>query len=319
MRYDSMHFKPNAKFKGDELAAMNAKLDAMRQRFHDDSISYAGEKNRALNVIADLVHDKAVADPASVKWFGLSNTEFIVNGEKQPDEMQQKYKAKYGIYEGNGLYYGPVQMHGKGVFIDADPTRPPLPPGSPRPPKEQHEPRSGYMQPKYVDTNAWKLRQLIKQQQLFAADQDRKRQKLMKEQLSFSADQAMQREQIIKKQQLLLNDQQKQLEGLKKQWGSNSSINLQPVIANVISDLVSANVIQDKSDLIRFNLTNSALMVNGVKQPEALHEKLKTKYLQQSNYYKLNSDIFSDPNFGLHFNAQNGHQGLGVTSGPDSP
>src|SRR5476649_2895155 len=115
------------------------KLNAMRERWRNDSINYAGQKDRALNVIADLVQDKAVADPASVKWFGLSNTEFLVNGQKQPGEMQQRYKAKYGIYQDYGLYYGPVQMHGIGVFIDADPSRPPLPPGSPRPPKAPRE------------------------------------------------------------------------------------------------------------------------------------------------------------------------------------
>src|SRR6202012_2212485 len=119
------------------------------------------------------------------QWFGLSDLEFIVNGQKQPDELQQKYKIKYGISPGNGLYYGPVQMHGTGVFIDADPTRPPLPP-RPRKPKEQHEPRSGYTQPKYVDTNAWKLRQLIKQQQAFAGDEGKKRAKLIDEQQHFS-------------------------------------------------------------------------------------------------------------------------------------
>ena len=129
MRYvDSVKFKPNPKFKPASMGEMDLKLDVMRQRWHDDSISYAGQKNRALNVIADLVHDKAVRDPASVKWFGLSATEFIVNGQKQPDEMQQRYKAKYGIYEGNGLYYGPVQMHGVGVFIDVTDPFPPLPP-----------------------------------------------------------------------------------------------------------------------------------------------------------------------------------------------
>jgi bla regulator protein blaR1 len=294
MRNDSMRFKVNSKFKPVSMNEMHFKFDAMRQRWHDDSVSYSGQKNRALNVIADLVHDKAVPDPASVKWFGLSATEFIVNGQKQPDEMQQRYKAKYGIYKDYGLYFGPVEMHGTGVFIDADPLRPPLPPGSPRPLKEQYEPRSGYVGPKYVDTNAWKLRQLMKQQQNFAADYGNKQQQLFKMQQKWKAQ-------------------------IDEQHNFKAGINLKPAISGIIADLVNENVLKDKSDLIRFNLTNSELMVNGVKQSEALHEKLKAKYLQRPDYYKLNSDIFTDPNFGLHFNAQNGYQGLGVTSGPDSP
>ncbi len=354
MHNDSIWYKVSPKFKPGSMDEMHFKLDAMRQRFHDDSISYLEQKDRALNVIADLVHDKAVADPASVKWFGLSNTEFLVNGQKQPDEMQQKYKAKYGIYEGNGLYYGPVQMHGKGVFIDADPTRPPMPPGSPRPPKAQHEPKSGYTQPKYMDTNAWKMRQLIKQQQAFAADQDKQRAKLVVEQQHFveqenkkreqliheqeafvadqnrkreqlmnqqQADQAKQREQITRQQQQYLSDQQQKMQQRARQFEEQykgTRIQLQDIMANITDDLVSANVVKDKSDLVKFNLTNSALMVNGIKQPEELHEKLKAKYLEQPNY-KFNPGFMTDPNFGLHYNAKNGNSGLGITSGPDSP
>ncbi len=303
---------------GQEPKARYLKLEAMRDRFHDDSINYAGQQQRALNVIADLVTDKIVPDAASVKWFGLSNTEFIVNGQKQPGEMQQRYKAKYGIYEGNGLYYGPVQMHGVGVFIDATATndriqRLPRQPKAPRGPDYK-----GAIEPKYTDSVEWKNQQLMRQQQLFAADQARKRQKLIQQQQIFSAEQGTQREQIIAKQRLLLADQQKQFEGLQRWWTSKDSIDMQPVIASVISDLVNANVISDRSDLIKFNLTNSALLVNGKKQPDELHEKLKAKYLEQPNY-PLKFGITDDPNFGLHFNSQNGAMGIGITNGPDSP
>jgi hypothetical protein len=89
-------------------------------------------------------------------------------------------------------------------------------------------------------------------------------------------------------------------------------------MANITEDLVNANVLKNKSDLVKFNLTNSALMVNGIKQPDDLHEKLKAKYLEKQDY-KINSDIAAKPYFGLHFNAQNGAMGLGITDGPDSP
>jgi bla regulator protein BlaR1 len=302
-----------------EPEAMAMKVQAMRKRMEEDSISYTEQQQRAYNVIADLVKEKVVPRAASVKWFGLSNTELIVNGQKQSDEMQQRYKAKYGIYDGNGLYYGPVQMHGKGIFIDATAANERMP-RLPRQPKAPHGPNyKGAIKPRYTaDSIAWENQQLIRQQQLFAADQAAKRQKLIQQQQIFSADQASQREQIISKQRLLLADQQKQLEGLQRRWITKAGIDLQPVIASVIADLVNANVISDKSDLIKFNLTNSALMVNGKKQPEGLHEKLKAKYLEQPNY-SMKSGIADDPNFGLHFNAQSGARGLGITEGPDSP
>jgi len=113
-----------------------------------------------------------------------------------------------------------------------------------------------------------------------------------------------------------LADQQKQLDGLQRRWASKGSIDLQPAITGVIADLVNANVISEKSDLVQFNLTNSALMVNGKKQPDELHEKLKAKYLEQQ---KLKFGIAGDPNFGLHFNAQNGDMGLGISINKNDP
>jgi hypothetical protein len=301
-----------------EPEARYMKSEAMRRRMHDDSANYEAQLQKMLNIIADLVKDKVVANGVAVKWFGLSNTEFIVNGQKQSDEMQQRYKTKYGVRQDYGLYYGPVKMTGRGVFIDATAAnekmqRLPRQPKAPRGPDYK-----GSIKPRYTDSVVWKNQQLIRQQQLFVADQARKRQKLIRQQQIFSTEQATQREQIIAKQRLLLADQQKQLEGLKRRWASKASVDLQPAITGVIADLVDANVISDKSDLIKFNLTNSALMVNGKKQPDDLHEKLKAKYLEQPNYINKYG-IANDPNFGLHFTAQNGAMGIGITDGPDSP
>jgi len=93
-------------------------------------------------------------------------------------------------------------------------------------------------------------------------------------------------------------------------------IDLQPAISGVIADLVSANVIGDKSQLSSFSLTNQALMVNGKKQAEDIHEKLKSRYLDRSaypgNFDGMDWDrIKGNPNFGLHFDTSGG-QGLGI-------
>ncbi|HTD42386.1 MAG TPA: M56 family metallopeptidase [Mucilaginibacter sp.] len=328
-----------------------AKLAAMQRQFRDDSVNYTSQRDRAFNVIADLVDDKVVPEPATVKWFGLSSTEFIVNGMKQPSELQQKYMIKYGVRPDYGLYYGPVRMHGKGVFIDVTDSRPPLPPGKPRKPKAPQEPRSGWMQPALRDSEAWKTQQLIHQQEAFAADQEKKRQHIIKqqeafvadkekkrrqtekEQQAFAAEQDKKREQIVEEQERLSADQarkykllmQQQQQELKMQqkwlkddrWAKHD-IDIQTAITGIVADLVNANVLNDKSDLIKFNLTNSALMVNGKKQSEELHQKLKDKYLQDPNY-QLTPGITNNQNFGLHFNAQTGGMGLGITDGPDSP
>ncbi|HTJ12023.1 MAG TPA: hypothetical protein VL547_08360 [Dinghuibacter sp.] len=58
--------------------------------------------------------DHAVA----VEWFGLSDTELIVNGVKQPDALHERLVKAAGVRENYGLYFGPVQMTGTGVFLD---------------------------------------------------------------------------------------------------------------------------------------------------------------------------------------------------------
>ena len=293
------------------VRARYMKTEAMLKRHTDDSISYAGELQRVHNLIADMVKDKIVPDAASVKWFGLSNTEFIVNGQKQPNEIQQRYKTKYGVYDGYGLYYGPVQMHGKGVFIDVTSDWRPQPQDPERPLKKY----MGAVMPYSRDNIPWKQQQLIRQQQRFAADQAEKREKLIRQQQRFAADQDEKRQQIFQQQQALLAEQNAKF---RQQPPFKPGIDLQTPISGIIADLVIANVISDKSDLVKFNLTNSALMVNEKKQPDELRDRLKAKYLEQPNY-SLKFGIADNPNFGLHFNAQNGNMGLGITDGPDSP
>jgi len=76
------------------------------------------DQQRVKNVIVALVKEKVVPDASALDWFGLSDTELIVNGEKQPAGLQQKLKVMVSVGPGNGLYFGPVQMTGQGVFIE---------------------------------------------------------------------------------------------------------------------------------------------------------------------------------------------------------
>ena len=297
-----------------------AKLAVMQRRFREDSLNYTSQQDRAYNVIADLVEDKVVSEPARVKWFGLSSTEFIVNGIKQPSELQQKYMVKYGVHPDYGLYYGPVQMWGKGVFIDADPLRPPLPPTKPRQPKAPREPNSGWVKPALKDSATLRVEQLIRRQQAFATAQDKNWQQILKEQKLFPGDQDSKREQIVQQQRRSLAEQnlKMQQKWLKSDRKFAHDPDILAAVTGIVSDLLRANVLSDKNDLVKFNLTNSALIVNGKKQSDDLYQKLKTKYLTRQDY-KMNFDIADKPYFGLHFNAKSGAMGLGITDGPDSP
>jgi bla regulator protein BlaR1 len=83
------------------------------QRFYD-------EKNQARvrGVMTDLVQEKIVTDVSAVEWFGLREDQLVVNGQKVPDDIHQKLKAKYGIRPNYGLFYGPSQIHGPGIIFD---------------------------------------------------------------------------------------------------------------------------------------------------------------------------------------------------------
>src|SRR3569833_3027864 len=256
------------------------KSEVLLKKMQSDSASYAAEQQRASNVIADLVADKVVAKVSDVKWFGLSNTELIVNGKKQPDEMQQRYKAKYGINEDNGLYYGQVEMTGRGVFVDAT-----TPGGRVISPKVQlfRDMKTGFKgeQPKYPDQQL--NIQQFKQKQLFSSDQKWKMQQ--HDMLAF------------------------------KPPFSESRIPLQDIVADIADDLVKNNIVKDKDDLRSFNLTNSTLMVNGKAQSGEAHQKLKDKYLKEGQY-PFDQQATENPNFGLHYNTKTGSMGIGISNDP---
>jgi hypothetical protein len=78
----------------------------------------SGDQERVRGVIAALVDAKVVSGQAAVEWFGLSEDELIVNGQKQPESLHQQLKSQFDIRPNYGLYYGPVKMTGTGVFIE---------------------------------------------------------------------------------------------------------------------------------------------------------------------------------------------------------
>ncbi|MGC4035847.1 MAG: FecR domain-containing protein [Chitinophagaceae bacterium] len=57
---------------------------------------------------------------------------------------------------------------------------------------------------------------------------------------------------------------------------------------SILNDLISEGVVSDRKSIVWTALTNSVLIVNGETQPEALHQKLKTKYkidAEEGYYY----------------------------------
>ncbi|MCE6987964.1 M56 family metallopeptidase [Dyadobacter sp. CY323] len=80
----------------------------------------SADQARVRGVINELVNERVIANPQEIEWFGLSDDELIVNGKKQPAELQNRLKLQYNIRPGHGLYFGPVRMNGTGVFLDLE-------------------------------------------------------------------------------------------------------------------------------------------------------------------------------------------------------
>ncbi|WP_188927782.1 M56 family metallopeptidase [Dyadobacter endophyticus] len=91
---------------------------AARVKKMPEPADISADQERVRGVISELVQEKVISKPTDLEWFGLSEDELVVNGNKQPVELQQKLKEKFKIKADHGLYYGPVKMNGSGVFLD---------------------------------------------------------------------------------------------------------------------------------------------------------------------------------------------------------
>lgn len=74
--------------------AAQAKLDA--EQATQDAAVAKKEQELLDELTADLVSDKIIPNKSALHSFEIKETEFDVNGLKQPDAVFQKYKGKYG-------------------------------------------------------------------------------------------------------------------------------------------------------------------------------------------------------------------------------
>lgn len=269
------NWKPDPKFAADFKP--RAMMPGVKPKWRgSDSTEYDAQLKKAQNVIADLVAAKVVSSSDAVKWFGLSNTELIVNGKKQSAALQQKLKNKYGIHEDYGLYYGPVQMNGRGVFI---PNRFSLP------------------ERLSFDQQRLKMRQFMLRDSQFR----------LKPMRAWKTDSGL----WSRQRSMMKMDMQ-------RKGFFRPGFSLNEIIANITDDLVSDNLVKDKSDLSSFKLTNRFMTINGKQQPKEVHQKFREKYLENPGY-NLNRQLMLDPNFGLHYDAKTGGMGIGVEISRDDP
>lgn len=78
------------------------------------------QKQSIKNILTDIVLMGIESEKDKVEWFGLNDSVFVVNGKKQPASVQKKMSKKYAVKKDYGFYYGPVQITGKGVFMNKE-------------------------------------------------------------------------------------------------------------------------------------------------------------------------------------------------------
>jgi colicin import membrane protein len=81
----------------------------------------AAEDQRMMKeMISDLIKDGIVPDEKSLDAVTLNSTEMTVNGKKQPNEVFNRYKEKYGRWASGNFTYGDNQNGYHGIHMSKE-------------------------------------------------------------------------------------------------------------------------------------------------------------------------------------------------------
>lgn len=101
-----------------QLAMANRKLETMRALRAEDDARLKAAGNTIKDIASDL-EKEGIRINLEKCWFALDNDKFIVDGKPMTQQLHEKFLAKYVTSQrGWGYYYGPVQVTGRGVFMD---------------------------------------------------------------------------------------------------------------------------------------------------------------------------------------------------------
>jgi hypothetical protein len=91
-----------------------------REQGERDREAAKEERREMRNFIRELVDDKLIPDAQSLNSLILTNTELVVNGTKQPEQILQKIKEKYASWAKAGLSYGDCQAQGTTIHFSGN-------------------------------------------------------------------------------------------------------------------------------------------------------------------------------------------------------
>jgi beta-lactamase regulating signal transducer with metallopeptidase domain len=100
------------------IEASASKREAMRIREDLNNIQMNAQAQKLKEIIGDL-EKEGVKMNLETSWLALDKEQFIVDGKTMPKEIHEKFIAKYVTSaDGWGYYYGPIQVRGRGIFLD---------------------------------------------------------------------------------------------------------------------------------------------------------------------------------------------------------
>ena len=73
-------------------------------------------------IVRDLLSENLIKDYDSLVWFSLTDTALYINGIREPDDIQKKFKVKYDVNPDCGFFFGPfvVPKIARGMHVNRD-------------------------------------------------------------------------------------------------------------------------------------------------------------------------------------------------------
>jgi len=93
-----------------------------RPRPRIDELQMKMREEKMKGVVSDLLSENLIKDYKSLIWFSVTDTAFYINGIREPDDIQTRFKVKYSVNPDGGFFFGPfaVPKIARGMHVNRD-------------------------------------------------------------------------------------------------------------------------------------------------------------------------------------------------------
>jgi transmembrane sensor len=91
-----------------------------RPRPRIDAVEMKIREENMKGIVSDLLSENLIKNDTSLIWFSLTDTALYINGIREPDNIQERFKAKYNVTPDRGFFFGPfvVPKIARGMHVD---------------------------------------------------------------------------------------------------------------------------------------------------------------------------------------------------------